>query len=172
MIKKDKIKTFKSSKFGKLRAFALNNELYFIVQDILNALNSDTFKLTVQDIYAFMPEKWKILYSLPNDTGAGYHHHTAVTENGLYLILNCYEESKAALFKKWVINRVIPALHRHCGHPVTVETKELLPDPKLINSLATAANEKEILTKQLGQSIKVIEEELMKIRQFVPIIFY
>ena len=126
------LKVFYNSETGiNLRTQVVNNESWFIAQDICNilGLNNITKAMAALDF----DEKHGVTIS--NAVGNNQEVR-AVNESGLYHLIFISRKSEAKAFRKWVTNVVLPSIRRTGSYSSTgiqtplEEPSKKLPSPK------------------------------------------
>ena len=126
------LQVFYNSETGiNLRTQVVNNESWFIAQDICNilGLNNITKAMAALDF----DEKHGVTIS--NAVGNNQEVR-AVNESGLYHLIFISRKSEAKAFRKWVTNVVLPSIRRTGSYSSTgiqtplEEPSKKLPSPK------------------------------------------
>ena len=97
---------FNNPQFGELRTVEQNGEIYFIANDVCNALeikNSRDALTRLDD-----DEKGVVL----TDTLGGKQSLAAVNEYGLYSLVLASRKQEAKAFKRWIIHEVLPSIRK------------------------------------------------------------
>lgn len=97
---------FNNPQFGELRTVEQNGEIYFIANDVCNALeikNSRDALTRLDD-----DEKDVVL----TDTLGGKQSLSAVNEYGLYSLVLASRKPEAKAFKRWIIHEVLPSIRK------------------------------------------------------------
>lgn len=116
----ENIQVFKNSEFGDIRTIQLNNETYFVGNDVAKALGYSNYKKAVPT-HVSDDDKLR--------TQIGYagqkREVTVINESGLYALIFGSKLESAERFKHWVTSEVLPTL-RKTGSYGMPQGKELL----------------------------------------------
>lgn len=114
------IQVFNNSEFGDIRTIQLNNETYFVGNDVAKALGYSNYKKAVPT-HVSDDDKLR--------TQIGYagqkREVTVINESGLYALIFGSKLESAERFKHWVTSEVLPTL-RKTGSYGMPQGKELL----------------------------------------------
>ena len=116
----ENIQVFNNSEFGDIRTVQLNNETYFVGNDVAKALGYSNYKKAVPT-HVSDDDKLR--------TQIGYagqkREVTVINESGLYALIFGSKLESAKRFKHWVTSEVLPTL-RKTGSYGMPQGKELL----------------------------------------------
>lgn len=116
----ENIQVFNNSEFGDIRTIQLNNETYFVGNDVAKALGYSNYKKAVPT-HVSDDDKLR--------TQIGYagqkREVTVINESGLYALIFGSKLESAERFKHWVTSEVLPTL-RKTGSYGMPQGKELL----------------------------------------------
>lgn len=116
----ENIQVFNNSEFGDIRTIQLNNETYFVGNDVAKALGYSNYKKAVPT-HVSDDDKLR--------TQIGYagqkREVTVINESGLYALIFGSKLESAERFKHWVTSEVLPTL-RKAGSYGMPQGKELL----------------------------------------------
>lgn len=116
----ENIQVFNNSEFGDIRTIQLNNETYFVGNDVAKALGYSNYKKAVPT-HVSDDDKLR--------TQIGYagqkREVTVINESGLYSLVLSSKLESAKRFKHWVTSEVLPTL-RKTGSYGMPQGKELL----------------------------------------------
>ncbi|WP_434779098.1 BRO-N domain-containing protein [Neisseria sp. Ec49-e6-T10] len=92
-----------------VRTTIIDNELWFVTQDVMDALEySETYKPSVA--VRHIPKEWKGVY--PLHTLGGKQRIACISEQGLYFFLGRSDKPKALPFQKWLAGEVLPSIRK------------------------------------------------------------
>ena len=116
----ENIQVFNNTEFGDIRTIQLNNETYFVGNDVAKALGYSNYKKAVPT-HVSDDDKLR--------TQIGYagqkREVTVINESGLYALIFGSKLESAERFKHWVTSEVLPTL-RKTGSYGMPQGKELL----------------------------------------------
>ncbi len=104
----NKIQTFTSSEFGKVRTIYFNDEPWFVGKDVAGILG---YKETAKAVREHVDEEDKGVSVL--DTPGGKQEMTIINESGLYSLVLSSKLPKAKEFKHWVTSEVLPSIRKY-----------------------------------------------------------
>ena len=103
----ENIQVFNNSEFGDIRTIQLNNETYFVGNDVAKALGYSNYKKAVPT-HVSDDDKLR--------TQIGYagqkREVTVINESGLYALIFGSKLESAERFKHWVTSEVLPTLRK------------------------------------------------------------
>ena len=119
--KQDRLQTFTSSEFGRVRTIDIDGEPWFVAADVCEALDirnpTDTIKKLDDD------EKARLNLGLRGgDTNV-------VNESGLYSLVLGSRKPEAKAFKRWITHEVIPTIRKTGGY---IAGQENMTDAELL----------------------------------------
>lgn len=136
----NKMQVFSHETFGDIRTIMINDTSWFVGKDVACILG-----------YAD-PNKALSMHVDPEDKlndktalSLGQRGGWLINESGLYNLVLSSELPKAREFKRWVTSEILPSLRKHGMYA----KDELLDNPDLLISVATALKEEREKTKQL-----------------------
>lgn len=96
---------FESIEFGKIRTMMINNEPYFVGEDVASALGyAKTNTLSVH-----VDECDTLNWSIPTNLGK-VKNTIVINEHGLYSLIFSSKSPAAKQFEKWIKNDVLPSI--------------------------------------------------------------
>ncbi|MDR0979513.1 MAG: phage antirepressor KilAC domain-containing protein [Lachnospiraceae bacterium] len=152
---------FENEEFGKVRTTVINDEPYFVGND-------------VADILGYKEPRKAVKNLVDNDDGIKYpvidslgrtQETIVINESGLYSLILSSKLKQAKAFKRWVTSEVLPSIRKHGGY---VTGQEQMTDEELMAKAILMANSKikelDSKNKQLQavNSQLVVTNEIMK----------
>lgn len=116
----ENIQVFNNSEFGDIRTIQLNNETYFVGNDVAKALGYSNYKKAVPT-HVSDDDKLRTQIGYAGQKG----EVTVINESGLYSLVLSSKLESAKRFKHWVTSEVLPTL-RKTGSYGMPQGKELL----------------------------------------------
>ena len=145
----NKIQIFENTEFGNIRAIEYNNQPYFVVKDICNALeitnsnkaindlkdNYNQIGVTINDI--------TLSYTIPDSMGR-MQDTTLINETGLYDLISQSRKISALKFKHWINSEILPSIRKHGIYATDDWLETALANPEnMINMLTKYKEERE-----------------------------
>ena len=127
---KNKLMTFESETFGKVRTLTIGGEAWFVAADVCKALELGNPSMTVERLDA----DEKGISSI--DTLGGKQRMAIINEPGLYSVILCSRKPEAKAFKRWITHEVIPAIRKYGGYMTKSLLEQVLENPNLIYEFA------------------------------------
>ena len=119
----NELKIFENRDFGKIRSLMVNNEPFFVGNDIATVLG---YKNTRDALSKHIDEEDKISDVAIYD-GSQNRNMTIINESGLYSLILSSKLESAKKFKRWVTSEVLPSIRKNGMYA----TDELLNNPDL-----------------------------------------
>ena len=92
-----------------VRTAMINHKLWFVAQDILNALDyAGSYKPATA--LRHVPEEWRGVHRI--HTPGGGQDVIMLSEEGLYFFLGRSDKPKALPFQKWLAGEVVPSIRK------------------------------------------------------------
>lgn len=104
----NKLKIFENRDFGKIRSLIVNNEPFFVGNDIATVLG---YKNTRDALSKHVDEEDKISDVAIYD-GSQNRNMTIINESGLYSLILSSKLESAKKFKRWVTSEVLPSIRK------------------------------------------------------------
>ena len=139
----NELQIFENAEFGQIRTVQLNNETYFVGNDVATILGYAEPRSTVSKKVDAEDRGVAKL-----ETPSGIQEMTVINESGLYALILGSKLDSAKRFKHWVTSEVLPSIRKHGVYAVD----ELLNDPELAIKAFTALKEER-------QKNKLLQEE-------------
>lgn len=147
------IMTFCNGEFGQMRAVTIDDEPWFVGNDVAALLGYSNRRDALK---RHVDEEDKGVVKL--DTLGGTQNQTIINESGLYSLILSSKLPGAKRFKRWVTSDVLPTIRRHGLYAID----EILSDPDtLINALTALKAEREknfVLKAQVADQKKQLKE--------------
>lgn len=121
------LKIFQNKKFGKIRVTLINNEVYFVGKDVVEALGykkgySDVLKQQCHEDDYILYDKTHPLTGVEFDIKElGQRGGYIINESALYALIFGSELDTAKDFKHWVTSEVLPTIRKTGGYINNVE---------------------------------------------------
>lgn len=148
------LKIFENQDFGKIRSLMVNNEPFFVGNDIATVLG---YKNTRDALSKHIDEEDKISDVAIYD-GSQNRNMTIINESGLYSLILSSKLESAKKFKRWVTSEVLPSIRKNGMYA----TDELLDNPdlaiKVFEQLKQEREEKKKLQLENTQQKQIIGE--------------
>lgn len=128
----NEIKIFENPEFGKIRVVNYDNELWFVLKDVCEAIG-----LTNPTVVA---------ERLDNDERAKFDlgrqgETNIINESGLYNVILRSEKEEAKQFKRWITHEVLPSIRKHGVYATDKFTEKAIADPDFAIKVFTALKE-------------------------------
>ena len=119
----DDIKIFKNEEFGEVRTLVVNNEPWFVGNDVARILGYSQTAKAVREHVDADDKGVSVL-----DTPGGNQQVTIISESGLYSLILSSKLPTAKQFKHWVTSEVLPAIRKTGGYMISKadDTPELI----------------------------------------------
>lgn len=155
----NELKIFENRDFGKIRSLMVNNEPFFVGNDIATVLG---YKNTRDALSKHIDEEDKISDVAIYD-GSQNRNMTIINESGLYSLILSSKLESAKKFKRWVTSEVLPSIRKNEMYA----TDELLNNPDLairvFEQLKQEREEKKKLQLENAKQKKVLEDQKSKV---------
>lgn len=129
----NELKIFENPEFGKVRTVVIDNEPWFVGNDIARALG-------YKDLYSALrhnvENEDKRL--CPVSSTSGTQDTTVVNESGMYSLIFNSKLDSAKNFKKWVTSDVLPSIRKNGGY---IQNQEELTPEQLVAKALVVANQ-------------------------------
>ena len=126
---KNKLMTFESETFGKVRTLTIGGEAWFVAADVCKALELGNPSMTVERL----DDDEKGISTI--DTLGGKQRMAIINEPGLYSLVLSSRKPEAKAFKRWITHEVLPNIRKH-GVYITDEKLKLFAEhPELLDAL-------------------------------------
>ena len=143
----------------QVRMVEKNGEPWFVLKDVSTVLSIGNSR----DVFNRLDDDERGVTQI--DTLGGKQKLQVINEPGLYKVILRSDKPEAKPFSKWVTRDVLPSIRKHGMYA----TDELLDNPDLLISVATALKEEREQKKALETQNLVLEQ---KIAEYEPIVQY
>lgn len=149
----NEVQIFSNSEFGEIRTVMIDNEPWFVGNDIANSLGYTRGRNAMS---SHVDEGDALKWGIP-DSNNHVQQMTIINESGLYSLIFGSKLESAKKFKKWVTSEVLPTIRRTGSYqmPTTTEGKIAL--------LAQGHTE-------LKERVNNIQSELETLKMDLPIL--
>ena len=143
----NELKIFENPEFGEIRTVVLNNEPWFVGNDVAKALG---YKDTYSALRHNVDDEDKRL--CPVSSTSGTQDTLAISESGLYSLIFGSKLEKAKEFKHWVTSEILPSIRKNGGY---IQNQEQMTPEQIVANALIVAN-------------KIIAEKEAKIVEMKP----
>ena len=119
------LQIFNNSEFGQIRSLVLDDEVWFIGEDITMALGYSNDRKALQD-NVDVEDRRLIQKSLCGTLEIPNRGVTAINESGLYSLVLRSKLPNAKKFKKWVTSEVLPSIRKTGSYQKPLSTQEMM----------------------------------------------
>ena len=144
---KNKLMTFESETFGKVRTLTIGGEAWFVAADVCKALELGNPSMTVERL----DDDEKGISTI--DTLGGKQRMAIINEPGLYSLVITSRKPEAKAFKRWITHEVIPAIRKYGGYMTKSLLEQVLENPNLIYEFARRMLEEQQKNERLRQEL-------------------
>ncbi|WP_302826146.1 phage antirepressor KilAC domain-containing protein [Anaerofustis stercorihominis] len=145
----NEIKIFENSEFGRVRVELMNNDIYFCLKDVCEALSITNATMVANRLDA--DEVTKL------DLGGKVGSTNFVNESGLYSVILRSDKPNAQKFRKWVTSEILPSIRKHGAYMTDETIEKALLSPDFLIRLATQLKEEKALNSKLA-----VDNQIMK----------
>lgn len=124
------VQIFSTPEFGEIRTIKINNEPYFVANDISKALGYSNPQKAIRD-------HCKGVNEMETPTKGGVQSMKYIPESDVYRLIMRSKLPNAELFQDWVCKEVIPSIRKHGAYLTPEKIEEALLNPDTIIKLAT-----------------------------------
>lgn len=136
------LQIFKNQKFGAVRTVIKNNEVWFVLKDILSILEINN----ITDVKKRLNEKG--LDKIELLTKGGIQEVFIVNESNLYKCIIRSNKPEAILFEDWITSEVLPSIRKNGMYAIEVTIDKMVNNPDFtIALLQKLKQEKELRIK-------------------------
>jgi len=157
------IEIFKNEEFGEIRTLEINNEPWFVGNDVAIILG---YKKPRNAISNHVDEEDKKVAPIQGTLG-GSQETTMINESGMYSLILSSKLSNAKKFKRWVTNEVLPSIRKHGAYMTDDALEQAIENPDfMIGILQNLKKEKEkvkLLQNENNKLVVKIEEDRPKL---------
>lgn len=145
----NEIKIFENTEFGRVRVELINNDIYFCLKDVCEALSITNATMVANRLDA--DEVTKL------DLGGKVGSTNFVNESGLYSVILRSDKPNAQKFRKWVTSEILPSIRKHGAYMTDSTLEKALLSPDFLIRLATQLKEEKALNSKLA-----VDNQIMK----------
>ena len=146
---KNKLMTFESETFGKVRTLTIGGEAWFVAADVCKALELGNPSMTVERL----DDDEKGISTI--DTLGGKQRMAIINEPGLYSLVITSRKPEAKAFKRWITHEVIPAIRKHGAYMTKSVLEQVLENPELVLLMAQRMLEEQRKNELLQQELRL-----------------
>lgn len=143
------LKIFNSPEFGQIRTVSINNEPWFVGNDVATSLG---YSNTRDALAKHVDGEDKNTVAIRD--GIGNPNKTVINESGIYSLVFSSKLPTAKRFKHWVTSEVLPAIRKHGGYLTPETLEEALLNPDTLIRLATELKDERTRREQAEQQIE------------------
>ena len=151
----NQIQVFENTEFGKVRTVVVDNEPWFVANDVCNALDIANGRDATQRLDE--DERNTVVIS---DGIRGNPNKTVINESGLYSLVLTSRKPEAKVFKRWITHEVIPTIRKTGGY---VANDDLF----ISTYLPSADDATKLLFKTTLETMRNLNEQNVKLKQEV-----
>lgn len=148
--------TFSNPEFGSITTIMIDNEPWFIGNEIANLLG---YKLERKAILDHVDEEDKNTVPIRNGNQRGNPNKIIINESGLYSLILSSKLPQAKKFKRWVTSEVLPAIRKHGAYLTPDKIEEVLLNPDAIIKIATQLKAEQEKNKRLSATNAALVKE-------------
>ncbi len=122
----NKVKTFFNEMFGNLRAFVIDDQIYFSGSDVAKALGYKNERDAIR-VHTFESDRKRLIYKACRESrqanicsllwsGNDFSDKVLINESGLYCLIFGSNLESAEEFKLWVTRKVLPSIRKNGGY--------------------------------------------------------
>ena len=126
----NKLVTFESAAFGKIRTLTIDGEPWFVAADVCRALKIGNPSMAVERL----DDDEKGISTI--DTLGGKQRMTVINEPGLYSLVLSSRKPEAKAFRRWITHEIIPTIRKYGGYMTKSLLEQVLENPNLIYEFA------------------------------------
>lgn len=146
---------FNNEEFGEIRVIEIDNEPWFVGNDVANVLGYSNPRKAVSDHVDDEDKGVTKCYTL-----GGKQNVTIINESGLYSLILSSKMPNAKKFKHWVTSEVIPSIRQHGAYMTEKTLEQALLNPDYLVQLALKLKEETDKRKQLEIDKQQLESEV------------
>lgn len=131
MIMENKLQIFENDDFGAVRTIVIDDEIYFVANDVCRVLEISNPKDAVRSLED--DEKSGVDITDPHGR---VQKTNCITESGLYSLIMRSRKPEAKSFRRWITHDVIPALRKHGAYITPEAIEKIVTNPEYVRALA------------------------------------
>lgn len=140
---------FENEEFGRIRSVIVNDEPYFVGNDIATVLG---YKNTRDALSKHVDEEDKGVAKC--DTLGGNQNFVVINESGVYALIFGSKLPNAKRFKHWVTSEVLPSIRKHGAFMTEQRIEEIILNPDTVIKLAQELKAEREEKKKLADKIE------------------
>lgn len=140
---------FENEEFGRIRSVMVNDEPYFVGNDIATVLG---YKNTRDALSKHVDEEDKGVAKC--DTLGGNQNFVVINESGVYALIFGSKLPNAKRFKHWVTSEVLPSIRKHGAFMTEQRIEEIILNPDTVIKLAQELKAEREEKKKLADKIE------------------
>lgn len=160
----NEIQIFKSEKFGQIRTLMINNEPWFVGNDVAKALGYGEGKSLPNAISNHVDMEDKGVTKMM--TPGGNQEVTIINESGLYSLILSSKLPSAKEFKRWVTSEVLPSIRKTGSYSLTTPSYQILDPIKRAEQWIEEEKQRQKLAAENASQQKQLEEQKPKVEFF------
>lgn len=129
----NELKIFENPEFGAIRTVVIDNEPWFVGNDVAKALG---YKDTYSALRHNVDDEDKRL--CPVGSTSGTQDTLVISESGLYSLIFGSKLEKAKEFKHWVTAEILPSIRKNGGY---IKNQEQMTPEQIVANALIVANE-------------------------------
>lgn len=129
----NELKIFENPEFGAIRTVVIDNEPWFVGNDVAKALG---YKDTYSALRHNVDDEDKRL--CPVGSTSGTQDTLVISESGLYSLIFGSKLEKAKEFKHWVTAEILPSIRKNGGY---IKNQEQMTPEQIVANVLIVANE-------------------------------
>ena len=157
----EQLQIFKNAEFGAIRAVTINNEAWFCLKDICEALGLNQISRVKSRLKEDGVTTSKVIDNLGRTQQANF-----VNESNLYKVIFQSRKESAERFTDWVTSEVLPSIRKNGGY---IANQENLTDDELMAKALLVAQNKIRRTKKMNKIREEIENNLFDMESIIEL---
>ncbi|MFW9596783.1 MAG: phage antirepressor [Paludibacter sp.] len=151
------LRIFNNPQFGEIRTSIIDEQPYFVANDIAKILGYSYPANAIQD---HVDEDDKIIVQLADIQDVDKTPHlkgskiTVINESGLYALVFGSKLEGARQFKKWVTSEVLPSIRKNGMYATDITVDKMISDPDFAIQLLTNLKEEKQKRIHAEQTVK------------------
>lgn len=141
-------KTFSNNEFGEIRVLEIEDEPWFVANDVAKALGYSNPSKATNDHC----KKTKMVWG--NDSLGRRQQFKVMPEGDLYRLVVHSKLPNAEEFESWVFDKVLPSIRKHGAYMTEDTIEKALTSPDFLIQLATKLKEEQEKSKQLEDKLE------------------
>lgn len=152
----NELQVFENAEFGPVRTVEVNGEPYLVGKDVAEILG---YERPAKAILDHVDDEDKDEVPI-QDTIGRMQNTPIINESGLYSLILSSKLPTAKKFKRWVTSEVLPSIRKHGMYA----TDELLNNPDLLISVATALKAEREKNIRLTTTVAIQEQQISELQ--------